>query len=249
MSSVKQTISLFIPHIFLNLGKDFVIEVLEDDYKLGKVSRVDFVEKTGADGKTYNAAYVHFEHWNQDSATAEFQEDLLNSGNGCRIVYDAPWFWIVLENKKKKYQTGERKPRLDLSETAEELHQAVAPVAPANYSWSFPELPIKYQKAIVPEQSLQELLHPREEFKWEEWEDCEYTEADYMQMNEFEDEIDGTLISIDARYVKAIEEEVGNLKGHLQQMMCENQRLQAALYAESAKSQALAKAVMILDSN
>jgi regulator of replication initiation timing len=68
-------------------------------------------------------------------------------------------------------------------------------------------------------------------------------------MDEFEDEIDGTLITIDARYVKSIEEEVGALKGQLQQMMRENQRLQASLYAESAKSQALAKAVMILDSN
>ena len=97
MSSVKQNISLFIPHIFLNLGKDFVIEVLEDDYKLGKVSRVDFVEKIGADDKSYNAAYVHFEYWNDDSSTADFQYELLNSGNGTRIVYDAPWFWIVLE--------------------------------------------------------------------------------------------------------------------------------------------------------
>jgi hypothetical protein len=192
---------------------------------------------------------VHFEYWNQDISTSEFQNELLNSGNGIRVVYDTPWFWIVLENKAKKHQSGERRPRLDLTETTKE--EVVPVITPTYNNWSFPELPIKYQNSTVPEQSLQELLlQPREEVKWEEWEEChEYTDADYRQMDEFEDEIDGTLITIDARYVKSIEEEVGALKGQLQQMMRENQRLQASLYAESAKSQALAKAVMILDSN
>jgi hypothetical protein len=31
-----------------------------------------------------------------------------------RVVYDEPWYWIVLENKARKHIPGERKPRIDL---------------------------------------------------------------------------------------------------------------------------------------
>jgi hypothetical protein len=31
-----------------------------------------------------------------------------------RIVYDEPWYWIVLENKSAKVKSNERKPRVNL---------------------------------------------------------------------------------------------------------------------------------------
>lgn len=295
MSSVNQKISLFIPHIFANLSKELVTEVLEYDYKIGKISHIDFVEKTGADGKPYNAAYVHFEYWNEDMETLQFQQEVLRSEKGYRVVYDTPWFWIVLENKKKPRQVaGYRKPRLDLSETpTEETTQHYPGLNPytdtTNYRlekpaydisfpelsqkqcvpesttttkesdctnhdvlWDFfPELSIRYQQPWVPEKSLQELVQEQQqEFNYEEWEECgnHYTEEDYAHMDEMEDENDGQLVSIDGRYVKSLEEELLHLKMCFQQTVCENQRLQSSLYAETSKSQALAKAFMILDS-
>ena len=91
MFSVNQKLSLFIPHVFANLSKDFVMEVLEEGYNLGKISHIDFVEKTGADGKLFHAVYVHFDFWNEDKITMQFQQDILNSEKGFRLVYDSPW--------------------------------------------------------------------------------------------------------------------------------------------------------------
>jgi hypothetical protein len=259
MSAVNQKISLFIPHIFANLSKDLVIEVLEDDYNLGKISHIDFVEKTGADGKSYNAAYVHFEYWNEDMETLQFQQEVMNSEKGYRVVYDSPWFWIVLENKKKPRQiAGYRKPRLDLSETSSEETADPYPgryipgynptTDTTNYRLAFPELS---NKPWVPEKSLQELIQEQvKEDLVEEWEECDYdyTKEDYEHMDEIEDEIDSQLVSIDGRYVKSLEEELTQLKMSFQQALYDNQRLHTAFHAETSKSQALAKALIILDS-
>ena len=97
MSSVNQNLSLFIPHMFPNITEDRIANIF-NTYSIGLVSRVDFVGKTDKNGKLYNAAYIHFDAWFNNSAVANFQERVLNPDKEARIVYDDPWYWIVLEN-------------------------------------------------------------------------------------------------------------------------------------------------------
>jgi hypothetical protein len=117
MSSMNNNnVSLYIPHVFANISKDEVINIFES-LKIGKVSNIDFVNKMC--GQTqYNAVYVHFEYWYDNTVAHNFQERVLNPAKEARIVYDDPWYWIVLENKAKKHVSGDRKPRvvLDLQE-------------------------------------------------------------------------------------------------------------------------------------
>jgi hypothetical protein len=109
--------SLYIPHIFANFDKEFVANVFEK-LKIGKVKNVDFVLKTNGQGKEYNAAYIHFDYWHDTVAARNFHTKVVNPNEEARIVYDEPWFWVVLENKARKYVPGERKPRIQLDEPA-----------------------------------------------------------------------------------------------------------------------------------
>jgi hypothetical protein len=106
--------SLYIPHVFGNVTKEFMIKTIEFQ-DLGKVSHIDFVEKMGKNGRTHNSAFVHFDYWNNNITTNHFQERVKDVNKEARIVYNDPWFWVCFENKGKKQVPGERKERINLN--------------------------------------------------------------------------------------------------------------------------------------
>ena len=99
--SVIHSLSLFVPYMFPNITQSRVAKIFILLH-LGEVDHVDFVPKTDKNGKPYNAAYIHFHRWFECSAAINFQERVLNPNKEARIVYDEPWFWIVLENTAVK---------------------------------------------------------------------------------------------------------------------------------------------------
>jgi hypothetical protein len=101
MSSINQQLSLFVPYMFPNITEARVSAVFSA-LLLGEVHHVDFIPKTDKNGKSYNAAYIHFAHWYESDTAARFQERVTNPGKEARLVYDEPWFWIVLENTAVK---------------------------------------------------------------------------------------------------------------------------------------------------
>ena len=105
--------SLYIPHVFGNVTKELMIKTIEFQC-IGKVNKIDFVEKIGKNGKTYNNAFVHFEYWYDNISSLHFQERVKNPDKEARIVYKDPWFWVCFENTGKKHIPGERKERIDL---------------------------------------------------------------------------------------------------------------------------------------
>jgi hypothetical protein len=101
MSSINQQLSLFVPYMFLNITEARIAAIFAS-LLLGEVHHVDFVPKTDKNGKKYNAAYIHFRHWYNTPTVENFQERVTNPDKEARIVYDEPWFWIVLENTAVK---------------------------------------------------------------------------------------------------------------------------------------------------
>ncbi len=79
------------------------------------VRNVDLIPKKDSNGKSYNAAYIHFYEWCDNIAARNFQERVLDKNKEARIVYDEPWHWIVLENKTRKFKPGDRKQTIDLN--------------------------------------------------------------------------------------------------------------------------------------
>jgi len=113
--SQSTVMSLYIPCVIGHITKDYMIKTIEFQ-ALGKVKNIDFVEKMGKNGNTYNSAFVHFEYWYDNIASLHFQERVKNPDKEARIVYRDPLFWACFENTAKKHIPGERKERIDLSD-------------------------------------------------------------------------------------------------------------------------------------
>ncbi len=120
MSSSFANVSLYIPHVFSNISKKMVADTF-DNLRIGAVKRVDFVYKKNVDGD-YNAAYIHFNYWYDNVAARNFQQRVLDVNREARIVYDEPWYWIVLENKGAKADSTKRKPTLNVEALSNSEH-------------------------------------------------------------------------------------------------------------------------------
>ena len=103
MNSIAN-ISLYIPHVFKRITKHRIGKTFEK-LDFGEVSRVDLVVREGQ-RDTFHSAYVHFNYWNDSEMTRTFQNRLKNPDTPGKVVYDDPWFWIVLENKSTPTAKG-----------------------------------------------------------------------------------------------------------------------------------------------
>ena len=103
-------ISLYIPHVFANITKNKIVETFEK-LRIGSISRIDFINKKGKN-ENFNSVYIHFTQWYDNVASRNFQQRVLDPNMEARVVYDEPWFWIVLENKRHK--AGDRKRSVNL---------------------------------------------------------------------------------------------------------------------------------------
>ena len=226
MSAIKN-ISLYIPHIFANYSKSDVVKVFED-LSIGKVKSIDFISKMDKGGKPFNAAYIHFEYWFDNIAASNFQERVLNPKKEARLMYEDPWFWLVLENTGRKIVSGDRKQCIDLGDLKQ-----VSSTTPekTNNIVSTPRAPVKERKNKSDETSV---FDASEEMDYIEMMD-EMAECEAVM-----DEDDKYLISIDERYVEEIEKENVYLRAQLAQF-------QNAYYTESIKSQGLAQALQIIN--
>jgi hypothetical protein len=213
MSAIKN-ISLFVPHVFPNFTQKYVAEAFAD---LGDVDRVDFVVKQDRDGKTFNAVYVHFNKWYDNRGASVIQNDIANNGSSKLYHDDSEYYWILLPNTAKKHLPGERKPRLDLGEF-NSINVKAVENTPENKTREVvcldaPKKPSYYYRSITPTLSDEECLELLRA-PIEEWDVEASDEA--AQMAEIEDELaaeDDNLVSIDWRYVQAIEQENCRLHG------------------------------------
>lgn len=129
-------IKLFIPHVFPNYsGRDiaFVFERL----RIGKVRKVDVVSKWDREGKKYFAAYIQFDHWFDNTAARNFQARVLNPYQEARIVYDDPWYWIVLPYKNNKNMKNKVRPvnRTNLAKIHPEPSRRIGKKQPATVQY------------------------------------------------------------------------------------------------------------------
>ena len=100
-SIFDKTLSIYIPHVFSNITEERIKEIFET-LCLGKIHYVDFIRKQGKYGNSFNSVYIHFYHWYDTVASRNLQEKIVNPCKEARLVYDDPWFWIVLKNTNEK---------------------------------------------------------------------------------------------------------------------------------------------------
>jgi len=203
MSAITN-MSLYIPHVFANISEDRIINAFEGQI-IGKVKNIDLVGKMGKDGKPYNAVYIHFEYWCDNSVARNFQERVLNPNKEARIVYEDPWFWIVLENKAQKHVSGSRKARLEI--VPQEVQ--VTPVKQLTNKDFADMLRVPYKEALkmtarldFGDADFKELCR---KIHFEDDDDDD--EAKMDEIDKFMDEEDRHMSSFDRRYVQVLEKE------------------------------------------
>lgn len=89
--------SLCIPRVNSHIDATQIRRVFEK-IRLGRIDRIDVIERRNAGGEMYNRAFIHFHKWNS-SEIAQNARNRLISGKDIKIVYDNPWFWKVSANK------------------------------------------------------------------------------------------------------------------------------------------------------
>jgi hypothetical protein len=233
------------------------------------------VSKMGQDGKQYNAVYVHFEFWCDTIANRNFQARVCDPNQEARVVYDTPWYWIVLENKARKYIPGERKPRIDLSEfNTTPTQKATSWAAIVDKPVPFKPVPalksvpaLKYathkpvandNEPICPKLTLEDLMTDAEmndlidEFVSSN-EEAEFNKlsADIeREMDEceaaMEEDDKHLLTSVDVRYLEVLEQENTYYRNEVSNLNIQIMELKNSLYNEQIKSQALAEAVRLI---
>jgi hypothetical protein len=228
--SAIQNISLYVPHVFANYSKAAVAKVFNE--YVGEVKEVDFVSKKSHDGRPYNAAYIHFHAWHNNHAAVNLQARVLDPAQEARIVYDDPWYWIVLENKGQKSARANTPPMACRDEFPAILTPrkaaaggAIAPNAPTKAARNQPMLTEK-----MPNINLED-----------DFDEALAKEArDAIMLYELQnlmDEEDRFLITIDSRYVRAIESENADMRMKLDHL---NHIYQAEFSKTSALSAAMA---------
>ena len=244
MSAIKN-ISLFIPHVFPNFDKEYVAKAFND---IGEISQIDFVAKQDRNGGNYNAVYVHFNKWYTNKKAIAFYDSVVDESKETRFHHDELWYWIVLPNNAKKHIPGQRKPRIDLGES-KSISSANLDVTPKPAKSLLPLL------AFIPEKvcpgAPQKLSYadatvkPLEEVKqspevsFDEVADFEpEIDAEMDEIEEFLEEEDANLVSVDWRYVKALEDENGMLNGEIAQLRAALINLDQMYQAEAAKVRA-----------
>lgn len=236
MSAIKNT-SLFVPHVFPNFTQKYVATAFAD---IGEVDRVDFVAKQDRDGKSYNAAYIHFKKWHDHRFATETLSNIFDNGSTKFYHDDSEYYWIVLPNTAKKHVPGERKPRIDLGESnsisvktiektpEKSVKEVSCPGAPKKPSYAQITNEVKDTEF---EESCVKLF---DEF------DAEASE-EAAQMEEIEAELeaeDENLVSIDWRYIQSVEQENFWLHGEIAQLRMALINLDQMYQAEKAKVRA-----------
>lgn len=79
------------------------IHKIKDSFEkldLGKIERIDSVIKISREGYNYRMAFIHFEYWNMNNIAAiNLREKIENPNKEAKLVYDDPWYWLLLPNK------------------------------------------------------------------------------------------------------------------------------------------------------
>lgn len=96
----RPQMSLYVPYVISSTNEEQIKNIFLA-LNIGMVSRVDFVEREN--DYTKCMAFIHFEYWFVNDTSYHIQERIQNTGTS-RIVYNDPYYWIIMENKNPRTQ-------------------------------------------------------------------------------------------------------------------------------------------------
>lgn len=97
--------SICIPRVFSNITEERVRRAI-DSFGVGRISKIDLLERVNPTGEKYKRVFIHFEYWHDTPHARKAKEDIL-SGKDIKIMYDNPWFWKASLNKHSTIKAPE----------------------------------------------------------------------------------------------------------------------------------------------
>ena len=101
---MSSTYSVFIPRVFSNIRTNRISDTFHN-LNIGDVEKVDLVAKTGKNGDSYNMAFVHFKGFYDTQEATDFRREVEDPEIKAKLVYEDPWFWLVLPFEAKEKPT------------------------------------------------------------------------------------------------------------------------------------------------
>ena len=98
--------SVFIPRVFSNIRANRIGDTFHN-LNIGDVEKVDLVAKTSKNGDSYNMAFVHFKGFYDTQEASDFRKEVEDPEIKAKLVYEDPWFWLVLPFEKKEKPVNE----------------------------------------------------------------------------------------------------------------------------------------------
>ena len=97
------TYSVFIPKVFKNITVERISSIFENK-KIGSVHYIDLIPKKNEKNNSYNSAFIHFKTLYETDESKLFVNNLDNDSK-TTLLYDDPWYWVILPNNGKKRTT------------------------------------------------------------------------------------------------------------------------------------------------
>ena len=98
MTVFNKNLSIYIPRVTAEWAEPSKIADVFATNNIGIVERVDLVSKESQSGNEYYEAFVHMT-WSESQATKNIQARIQDPDRDARLVYDDPWYWLLLVNK------------------------------------------------------------------------------------------------------------------------------------------------------
>ena len=117
--------SVCIPRIFNNIPTSKIVKTFES-LDLGEVESVDIVMKTGKNNEPIKMAFVHFHQWYDNSGANNLRQKIEDPNCEAKLVYDDPWYWIVLPNTSEHKDNININTNIDISKKLQELENEVS---------------------------------------------------------------------------------------------------------------------------
>jgi hypothetical protein len=89
--------SICIPRVFPNISSNQIAHVFES-LGLGRIERIDLIPFINSKNEHLNRAFVYIQ-WNDTEAAKHLHEKIHDPDETAKIVYQDPWFWMLLPNK------------------------------------------------------------------------------------------------------------------------------------------------------
>jgi hypothetical protein len=110
-NQVIQGLSLMIPRVFPQwVNEETLIDIFKR-HKLGIVYKVSIIymkSESRRCGHPMYKAIVYFSVWYDNIIAYNFQQRIFANGN-TRVVYDDPWFWVAVENKRQRLTNNDKR--------------------------------------------------------------------------------------------------------------------------------------------